>query len=134
VAQATQSFSRFLTFFFSRRVEPRVEDLLPKGREVVDVAAMLQTAVWSLETVSPWKRDAIEAAIKRTGEFWNWPIRDVTRPLYTAIMGQPVGPPLYESIVLLDVDLTRARLLEAIETLGGMSKKKVKKLEKDWGG
>ena len=49
-------------------------------------------------------------------------------------MGQPVGPPLYESIVLLDVDLTRMRLLAAIEVLGGISKKKAKKLEKDWGG
>jgi hypothetical protein len=48
-------------------------------------------------------------------------------------MGQPVGPPLYESILLLDVDLTRMRLLEAIDTLGGLSKKKAKKLEKDWG-
>ncbi len=119
-------------FFFSRKVAPQVEDLLPKGREAADVAAMLQTTVWSLETVVPWQRDAIEAAVKRVGQFWEWAIRDVTRPLYTAIMGQPVGPPLYESIVLLDVDLTRTRLLEAIEALGGISKKKAKKLEKDW--
>ncbi len=121
-------------FFFSRRVEAQIEDLLPKGREAADVAALLQTAVWSLENVAPWQAEAVEAAIKRTSEFWDWPIRDVTRPLYTAIMGQPMGPPLYESIVLLNVDLTRMRLLEAIDTLGGLSKKKARKLEKDWGG
>ncbi|MDA0336722.1 MAG: glutamate--tRNA ligase family protein, partial [bacterium] len=121
-------------FFFSRNVETKLEDLLPKGRQAEDVAAMLQTVVWSLETVVPWQRDAIEVAVKRTAEFWDWPIRDITRPIYTAIMGQPVGPPLYESIVLLDVDLTRMRLLAAIEVLGGISKKKAKKLEKDWGG
>ena len=120
------------TFFFSRQVEPALEDLLPKGREAADVASLLQTAVWSLETVVPWKRDAIEAALKRVSEFWGWPIRDVTRPMFTAVMGQPVGPPLYESIELLDVDLTRTRLLAAIDTLGGVSKKKAKKLEKDW--
>ncbi|MBT6144275.1 MAG: glutamate--tRNA ligase [Gemmatimonadetes bacterium] len=120
------------SFFFSRRVEPALEDLLPKGREAADVAALLQTAVWSLESVHTWQLDAIEAAVKRISEFWDWPVRDVTRPLYTAIMGQPVGPPLYESIVLLDVDLTRTRLLEAIEVLGGISRKKAKKLEKDW--
>ena len=120
-------------FFFSRRVEPALEDLLPKGREAADVAALLQTVVWSLESVVTWQRAAIEAAVQRTSEFWNWPIRDVTRPLYTAIMGQPVGPPLYESIVLLDSDLTRTRLLDAIAVLGGVSNKKSKKLEKDWG-
>jgi glutamyl-tRNA synthetase len=120
-------------FLFSRRVEPALEDLLPKGREAADVAAMLQTAVWSLDRVLTWQRDAIEDAVQRTGEFWDWPIRDVTHPLYTAIMGQPVGPPLYESMVLLDVDLTRTRLLDAITVLGGISNNKSKKLERDWG-
>jgi glutamyl-tRNA synthetase len=98
------------------------------------VAAALQTALWSLETAMPWGSQAVEAAVKRVSEFWSWPIRDVTRPLYTGLMGQPVGPPLYESIALLGLDLTRARILEAIEALGGVSKKAAKKLEKDWAG
>ena len=49
-----------------------------------------------------------------------------------APVGQPVGPPLYGSIALLQVDMTRSRLLAAVALLGGLSKKKLKALEKKW--
>lgn len=119
-------------FLFSRTVEAKLEDLLPKKREAADVAAMLQTAVWALERVVPFERDGIEAAVRKVAAHWDWPVRDVTRPLYVATMGQPVGPPLFDSMQLLDDDLTRMRLLAAIEVLGGISKKKAAKLEKSW--
>ncbi len=119
-------------FLFARRVEPRQEDLLPKKRTPEEVAEVLQCVVWSLAEVTPWGREGVEAALKGVAAFREWPIRDLTRPLYAAVMGQPVGPPLYESMVLLDIDLTRARLLEAVEVLGGLSKRKSRRLEKDW--
>ena len=119
-------------FLFARRVEPRQEDLLPKKRTPEEAAEALQCVVWALEEVTPWGREGVEAALRRVAAFREWSIRDLTRPLYAALMGQPVGPPLYESMVLLDIDLTRARILEAIEVLGGLSKKKSRRLEKDW--
>ncbi|MFH1566882.1 MAG: glutamate--tRNA ligase [Gemmatimonadota bacterium] len=121
-------------FFFARQVSPKLEDLLPAKREAADAVDVLQTAVWALEAAVPWSRDAVEAAVKRVGAFWDWPVRDVTRPLFAAVMGQPVGPPLYESAALLGSDVTRARLLAAIEVLGGLSKKKAAALEKRWRG
>ena len=119
-------------FLFARRVEPRREDLVPKKRTPEETAEALQCVVWALEEVTPWGRDGVEAALKGVAAAREWPIRDLTRPLYAALMGQPVGPPLYESMALLDIDLTRARVLEAIEVLGGLSKKRTRRLEKDW--
>ena len=69
---------------------------------------MLLTAVWALQEVSPWDVSGVEAAVQRVSSFWEWPVREVTRPMFAALMGRPVGRPLYESIVLLDIDLTRA--------------------------
>ena len=120
------------SFFFARQVSPNPDDLVPKGREAADVVEVLQTAVWALEEAVPWDRDAVEAAIARVGAFWDWPVRDVTRPMFVALMGHPVGPPLYESAALLGTDVTRARLLSAVELLGGLGKKKAGKLEKRW--
>ena len=60
------------------------------------------------------------------------PIRDITAPLFAAIMAQKVGPPLFESIDLLGIDLTRARIMNAMDLLGSLSKKKMSKLEKAW--
>jgi glutamyl-tRNA synthetase len=119
-------------FFFAREVDPSPEDLVPGKREAADVARVLQTAAWALEDLDPWSRDEIEKAVKRVGDFWEWPIRDVTKPMFAAIMGQPVGPPLYDSIALLHVDMTRSRLLSAVGLLGGISKKKLRSLEKEW--
>ncbi len=119
-------------FLFARRVEAREEDLVPKKRTPGEVAATLQCAVWALEEVTPWGRDSVESALQAVAAAREWPIRDLTRPLYAALMGQPVGPPLYESMALLGADLTRARVLEAIEALGGLSKKRARRLEKEW--
>ena len=119
-------------FFFAREVAPDVDDLVPKKREAADVVQVLRTSVWALEEVLPWNAAGVEAAIQRVAQHWEWPVRDVTRPLFTAVMGKPVGPPLYESIALLDLDLTRTRLLKGIELLGGMSRRQERSLEKSW--
>jgi len=66
-------------------------------------------------------------------DYWGWPVRDVTVPLTVALTGSRVGPPLFETLILLGVDIVRMRLLRGIDTLGGLSKKKAKKLEKEWG-
>ena len=119
-------------FFFARNVEIDVEALVPAKRQADELAPVLQTAVWALDEPGEWNRDRVESAIKRVSEYWEWPIRDVTAPLFVAVQGQRVGPPLFESIDLLGLDLTRARIIKAIELLGGLSKKKTSKLEKDW--
>ena len=119
-------------FFFARRVECSPDELVPKKRTGEEVVQVLQTALWALEGALPWGRDAVEAAVRRVSEFWGWPIREVTGPLFAAIMGQKVGPPLFESIALLGSDLSRARLLEAMNVLGGLSKKKAAELEERW--
>ena len=122
--QTLGDFMPACSFFFAREVEPPAEDLVPKKRQPAEAAQMLLTAVWALQEVSPWNVSAVEAAVHGVSSFWEWPVREVTRPMFTALMGRPVGPPLYESIVLLDIDLTRARLQAAVGVLGGVSRKR----------
>ena len=119
-------------FFFASEIDPDPEGLLPKNREAADVAQVLQTAIWALEAIEPWSTEGVEAAIRAVAEHWDWPVRDVTRPLYVAMMGAPVGPPLFDSIALLGTDVARARMQKAVDVLGGISKKKAKSLEKNW--
>ena len=121
-----------VAFFFARKVEPQAEELVPKKREAADVVQMLQTAIWALEGALPWNKETVEAAIRRVAEYWEWPVRDVTVPMIIAVTGEKVGPPLFESVTLLEIDLTRMRLLDAMTVLGGLSKKKASKLDKEW--
>ena len=53
-------------------------------------------------------------------------------PLFIAISGRSVAPPLFDSMVVLGPDLTRARVRHALNTLGGVSKKQTKKLEAEY--
>ena len=121
-----------VAFFFARKVEPQAEDLVPKNREAGQVVPMLQTAVWSLDGVLEWNGEGVESALRGVAEYWEWPVRDVTVPLIAALTGERVGPPLFESAALLGQDMTRMRILEAMNVLGGLSKKKSAKLEKEW--
>jgi glutamyl-tRNA synthetase len=59
-------------------------------------------------------------------------IRDVLGPVFIAISGKPVSPPLFDSMALIGPDMSRARLRHALDVLGGVSKKQLKKLEKDY--
>ena len=119
-------------FFFAREVSVTEEELLPKGREMAEVSQMLQTAIWALDLIVEWDAESIESKVRMIADFWQWPIRDVTVPLTVALTGSRVGPPLFETIMLMRIDIVRMRLLKGIEQLGGLSKKKAKKLEKDW--
>ena len=118
--------------FLSRIVEPTPEDLVPKKRTPEEVVPVLQTVIWSLDQPCDWNRDNVETAVKGVAAYWDWPIRDSPAPRFAAIMAQKVGPPLFESIDLLGIDLTRARIMNAMDLLGSLSKKKMSKLEKAW--
>jgi len=48
------------------------------------------------------------------------------------LSGKPVSPPLFDSMVIIGPDMTRARIKHGIDVLGGVSKKQNKKLEKEY--
>ncbi len=119
-------------FLFTHDVSYDTESLVPHGRESADIPAVIQTLLWSFENQTEWTPSSIESAIKTVVTFWNWPVRDITGILFTVIMGASVGPPLYESMEILGRDLSRARVLSALELMGGISRNRTKSLEKEW--
>ena len=122
-----------LFWLFAPEVSLTEEELLPKGREAGELSQVLQTAVWALDGIVEWDTKSVESKVRMVADYWGWPVRDVTVPLTVALTGSRVGPPLFETLILLGVDIVRMRLLKGIDTLGGLSKKKAKKLEKEWG-
>ena len=90
--QTLGDFMPACSFFFAREVDPAAEDLVPKKREPAEAAQMLLTAVWPLQEVSPWNVSGVEAAVQRVSAFWEWPVREVTRPMFAAIMDGRSGP------------------------------------------
>jgi len=121
-------------FFWMREVAPKAEDLIPKGREAADAAAALQCLLWEFEEKDDWTPAGVERAVSEVVGFFEWKIRDLTGPLFPAIMGEKVGPPLYDSMSVLGKDMCRVRIAAAINLLGAAGKKKLSDLEKRYKG
>lgn len=131
-----KTFSEFMElcgFFFTHHVAYTVADLCPAQMASDKVAYLLQGLIWSLDEQEDWKRTGIEKAVHQVAEVFGVHLKKVMIPLvYVALTGKRQGPPLFDSFELLGKERARARLLGAMECLGGISNKKMGDLAKAW--
>ena len=131
-----KNFSDFMElcqFFFTHHIALSIENLCPKGISNEKSAMILQTIIWSMDEQEDWGRSGIEKSSHEAALAFGVHHKKVIIPiLYTAITGKHQGPPLFDSVEILGKDRTRARLLLAIEFLGGISNKKMSLLVKAW--
>lgn len=131
-----KTFSDFLElcdFFFISDLKLTKERLCPKGTAPELVAFLLQGIIWSLDEQESWTGSALEKASHEVAEQFGIHHKKVMIPiLFIALMGKQMGPPLFDSVTLLGKDITRVRLMQGIELLGGISSKKMDLLKKSW--
>jgi len=106
------------------------EDLKSAGMEEDQLLEVLQYALWRLESVQQWNRDNVFAALKAVADGMEIKLKPFLAPLFIAIAGSSASISVMDSMNLLGADMSRARLRHAIELLGGVGKKKLKKMEK----
>lgn len=93
---------------------------------------VLQFASWYLDDQKSWERDELYEGLNRIAQAMEIKVRDFLQPLFVAMSGSTVCPPLFDCMVILGPDITRARVRNALNTLGGVSKKQTKRLEKTY--
>lgn len=93
---------------------------------------LLQFAIWTLDAQSDWSRDALYQSLNALASAMNLKLRQFLQPLFVAMSGSTVCPPLFDTMSILGPDMSRARNRAALEFLGGVSKKAHKKLEKEF--
>ena len=98
--------------------------------DVEDCLRVLDHVGRRLDATDPWDRDSLQAATRSLADAMGLPLRDFLAPLFVAIAGRTVALPLFDSMAYLGRDLVRARLASAIAALGGVGKKKAKRLER----
>ena len=103
-----------------------------KNQENDDVKKSLQFVLWRLEAQQEWQRDGLNQLFMELAAEMDIKIRDLLAPVFVAISGKPVSPPLFDSMAILGPDLSRARIRHALQVLGGVSKKQAKRLEKEY--
>jgi len=92
---------------------------------------VLQFALWKLEALREWERDAIFTDLKALADSLDIKLKDFLAPLFIAISGTTSSFSVMDAMVLLGPDMSRARLRYALNGVcGEIGKKQLKKLEK----
>ena len=126
-------FMQLCDFFFLNNLAYTDELLCPNQLTKEKSASLLQAMIWSMDAQENWKRLGIERASHEVSEKFDTHHKKMVIPLlYGAITGKRHGLPLFDSVEILGKDRVRARLLNAIQYLGGLSNKKLDLLTKAW--
>ena len=106
------------------------EDLIATTQSEDVLLDTLQYSLWRLEALRHWQREDIFNALKELSDAMEIKLKPFLAPLFIAIAGSSSSISVMDSMQLLGPDMSRARIRHAIELLGGVGKKKLKKMEK----
>lgn len=137
VKQRMSTFSDFVpaSAFVASGMLPLEEASFSTNKLDVEVQKkILQFALWRLEALNTWEREALFAELKSLADALDIKLKDFLAPLFIAVAGSTASFSVMDGMVLLGPDLTRARLRFAVECLGGAGKKVLKRYEKEFSG
>ncbi|MCY1301561.1 Glutamate--tRNA ligase [compost metagenome] len=117
-------------FFFSGAVPLDAKLFEHKKLNPDQVRQVMQLVLWKLESLRQWEKDRITGCIQAVAESLELKLRDVMPLMFPAITGQASSVSVLDAMEILGADLSRYRLRQAIELLGGVSKKETKEWEK----
>jgi glutamyl-tRNA synthetase len=117
-------------FYYQNLPNITAEDFEHKTLTPEQVIEILQITLWKLEVLPEWSEANIYATLKGLSAALNIKLRDMMAPFFIAIAGSTSSTPVMNSMYVIGADMTLNRLRHAVEVLGGLGKKKLKKLEK----
>ena len=128
--ETLSDFAPLAAFFAAGQLPIKEQDFADGKLQGDELVQALQFALWKLEALRNWQRDDIFAAMKDLADSLDIKVKDFFAPLFIAIAGTTASVSVIDSMTILGPDMSRARVRHALNTLGGVGKKKLKKLEK----
>ncbi|GMG87312.1 glutamate--tRNA ligase [Biformimicrobium ophioploci] len=125
-------FMPLVAFLASGNLPLTEESFASNKLPLDDQKKLLQFALWKLEVLRPWTKDAIFAEMKGLSKAMDIKLKDFNAPLFVAVSGTTSSFSVMDAMELLGPDLTRARLRFAVDLLGGAGKKVLKRWEKEF--
>lgn len=131
--EVLSDFAPQAAFLFSGQMEISAEQLTTAAKqEQADLVKQMQFALWTLEAQRHWQRDNLFADLKSVADHFDIKIKNFLAPFFIAVAGTTASISVMDSMEMLGPDISRARIRHAIDVLGGVSKKQMKKLEKEY--
>lgn len=117
-------------FYFQNLPQISESDFEHKSLSTEQTLEILQLAQWQLENLPEWTEEHIQTVLTALANTLEIKLRDFMSPFFIAIAGSKSSTPVMNAMYVIGADMTLQRLRHAIETLGGIGKKKLKTLEK----
>jgi glutamyl-tRNA synthetase len=130
--ETLSDFAPLANFLVSGTLPLTEESFASIKSERAELVKGLQFALWRMEALGVWNRDNIWNELKGVADTMEIKVKDFLAPLFIAISGSAASFSVVDSMDLLGPDMSRARIRHAIDVLGGVSKKSLKKLEKEY--
>ncbi|QFT53764.1 glutamate--tRNA ligase [Microbulbifer sp. THAF38] len=125
-------FAPLVSFLAAGKLPLTEESFSGNKLELEEQKKLLQFTLWRLEALRTWDRDSIFQGVKSLATAMEIKLKDFNAPLFVAISGTTASFSVMDAMVLLGPDLSRARLRQAIDALGGAGKKVLKRWEKEY--
>ena len=97
-----------------------------------DMVKLLQMGLWQLESIRIWEKTEIQRRLFALAKTQDIKVKDFLSGFFIAIAGTANSFSVLDSMEILGPDMSRARVRHAVDVLGGVSKKGMKKLEKEY--
>ena len=110
----------FASFFFKESVEPEPQDLVAKGLDSRQSAAIARNSLEILSSLPDVSHSVAEPPMREYVERSGFSAGQVFGILRAAVTGQKVSPPLFESMEIIGREKVLQRLKNAINILEGM--------------
>jgi glutamyl-tRNA synthetase len=130
--ETLSDFAPLASFFVSGMLPLAITNFDNKDFSSERLPEILQLVLWRLEALQDWQRDRIFAEMKQLADALRIKIKILLAPLFIAISGSSSSVSVIDSMAVIGPDMSRARLRHAIEVLGGIGKKRIKALEKEY--
>ncbi len=105
-----------LVEFLTRRVKPKADELVQKGKTPAETAILLEKIAFVLEKQA-WQAEPMQEAMRSLVAEMGWKPGDFFMTLRVAITGKKVTPPLFESMEILGKQESVFRLEMAAKEL-----------------
>ena len=130
--EVLSDFVPMSSYLLSGEVDLSAEAFEGTADTADEIVRRLQFVLWRLEAQQDWERGALFESLKQLSESLDLKPKALFAPLFIAMSGKSSAYSIPDSMSILGPDLTRARLRNAIDVLGGVSKKAAKRLEKEY--
>lgn len=126
-------FMELCDFLFINNINYSEELLRPKNISNDIPKYILQGMIFDLEKKQDWSAKSLEESSHLIAIKLSLNHKKIVMPiLFASIMGKKFGPPFFQATEILGKERTRARFLNTIEFLGGISNKKLDEFKKNW--